>query len=91
MNIKVIGSGCDKCDKVYALVQEAVEELALEAEIEKVEDLIEIVKLGVMSAPSIMIDGKVVISGQVPTKEKIKKMLFTAFSFMLQCATMKNK
>ena len=40
MNIKVIGSGCDKCDKVYALVQEAVEELALEAEIEKVEDLI---------------------------------------------------
>ena len=75
MNIKVIGSGCDKCDKVYALVQEAVEELALEAEIEKVEDLIEIVKLGVMSAPSIMIDGKVVISGQVPTKEKIKKIL----------------
>ena len=56
-------------------MQEAVEELALEAEIEKVEDLIEIVKLGVMSAPSIMIDGKVVISGQVPTKEKIKKIL----------------
>ena len=52
-----------------------MEELALEAEIEKVEDLIEIVKLGVMSAPSIMIDGKVVISGQVPTKEKIKKIL----------------
>ena len=75
MNIEVIGSGGDKCDKVYALVQEAVEELALEAEIEKVEDLIEIVKLGVMSAPSIMIDGKVVISGQVPTKEKIKKIL----------------
>ena len=75
MNIKVIGSGCDKCDKVYALVQEVVEELALEAEIEKVEDLIEIVKLGVMSAPSIMIEGKVVISGQVPTKEKIKKIL----------------
>ena len=75
MNIKVRGSGCDKCDKVYALVQEVVEELALEAEIEKVEDLIEIVKLGVMSAPSIMIDGKVVISGQVPTKEKIKKIL----------------
>ena len=75
MNIKVIGSGCDKCDKVYALVQEVLEELALEAEIEKVEDLIEIVKLGVMSAPSIMIDGKVVISGQVPTKEKIKKIL----------------
>ena len=57
------------------LFEEAVEELALEAEIEKVEDLIEIVKLGVMSAPSIMIDGKVVISGQVPTKEKIKKIL----------------
>ena len=55
MNIKVIGSGCDKCDKVYALVQEAVEELALEAEIEKVEDLIEIVKLKVTPSNCIYI------------------------------------
>lgn len=75
MNIKVIGSGCDKCDKVYVAVCEAVSELEMDAEIEKVEDLIEIVKLGVMSAPSVMIDGKLVIYGQVPTKEQIKKLL----------------
>ena len=75
MNIKVIGSGCDKCDKVYAAVCEAVSELEMDAEIEKVEDLIEIVKLGVRSAPSVMIDGKLVIYGQVPTKEQIKKLL----------------
>ena len=75
MNIKAIGSGCDKCDKVYAIVGEAVAELSLNAEIEKVEDLLEIVKLGVMSAPSVMVDGKLVISGRVPTKEQVKKIL----------------
>lgn len=75
MNIKVIGSGCDKCDKTYGIVQECVEEMGIHAEIEKVEDLIQIVKLGVMSAPSVMIDGKLMIAGQVPTKEQIKKLL----------------
>lgn len=75
MNIKVIGSGCEKCDKVYATVTECVAELGLDAEVEKVEDLIEIVKLGVMSAPSLMIDGKLVLAGQVPSKEQVKKLL----------------
>lgn len=75
MNIKVIGSGCDKCDKTFGIVRECVEEMGIHAEIEKVEDLIEIVKLGVMSAPSVMVDGKLVIAGQVPTKEQIKKLL----------------
>ena len=75
MNIKVIGSGCDKCDSVYATVCECVKEMGLDAEVEKVEDLIEIVKLGVMAAPSLMIDGKLVVSGQVPSKEQVKKLL----------------
>lgn len=75
MNIKLIGSGCDKCDQLYENVKAAVEELALDADIEKVEDLIEMVKLGVMSSPSLMIDGKLVVSGRVVSKEKIIELL----------------
>ena len=52
MNIKVIGVGCEKCSRLYENVQKAVQETGCEAEVEKVEDLIDIVKLGVMSAPS---------------------------------------
>lgn len=75
MNIKVIGAGCENCDKLYSNVLEAVKELGCEAEIEKVEDLIEIVKLGVMTAPSVMIDGKLVISGRVAKKDEIIRLL----------------
>ena len=54
MNIKVIGSGCENCDKTNAVVKECLEELGMDTEIERVTDLVEIVKLGVMTAPSVM-------------------------------------
>ena len=75
MNIKVIGSGCENCDKTYETVVECTRELGLDVEIERIKDLIEIVKLGVMSAPTVMIDGKVVIYGQVPSKKQMMKLL----------------
>ena len=75
MNIKVIGTGCDKCDTVYKNVQTAIKELDVDAEIEKVEDLIDIVKLGVMTSPSLMVDGKLVISGRVAKKDELVKLL----------------
>lgn len=75
MNIKVIGTGCDKCDKLYENVKAAVVECGIEAEIEKVEDLVEIVKLGIMSSPSLMIDGKAVSLGRVLNQKEIRKLL----------------
>ena len=75
MNIKVIGVGCEKCDKLYSNLQEAVNEVGCEVTIEKVEDLLEIVKLGVMTAPSLMINGKLVVSGRVAKKEEIIRLL----------------
>ena len=75
MNIKVIGSGCEKCGSLYENVVEAVKELEMEADIEKVEDLIEIVKLGVMSAPALMVDGKVVSAGKTMKKEEVIRLL----------------
>ncbi len=75
MNIKVIGTGCDKCDQLYENTKSAIEELGLNANIEKVEDLMEIVKLGVMSSPSLMVDGKLVVSGRIVSKEKIIELI----------------
>lgn len=75
MNLKVIGTGCEDCDRLYENTKAAVAQLGLDAEIEKVEDLMEIVKLGVMAAPSLMKDGKLIVSGQVASTEKIVKLL----------------
>ena len=66
MKIQVIGTGCDKCSKLFANVEEAVKNTGVKAEILKVEDLMEIVKLGIMVSPSLMINGKLVLSGSVP-------------------------
>ncbi len=75
MDIKVVGEGCDKCDRLYENVMQAVDELGVDARIEKVEDLIEMVKLGVMSTPTLMIDGKTEILGQVASTSKIKEII----------------
>lgn len=75
MIIKVIGEGCKDCDKLYENVTEAVNELNLDAKVEKVEDLIEIVKLGVMTSPSVMVDGKLLVSGNVTSVKNLVKIL----------------
>lgn len=75
MNIKVIGTGCEKCNKLYENVLKAVESMGCSADIEKVEDLMEIVRLGVMSSPSLMIDGKLVASGRVLKVDEIIKSI----------------
>ena len=75
MEIKVIGEGCEKCDKLYENTCLAVKELGLEASIDKVEDLMDIVRLGVMTTPSVMVDRKLIISGRVPKVKEIIKLL----------------
>ena len=75
MNIKVIGTGCDKCDALYANVQEAVANLGLQADIEKVEDLVQIVRLGVMQSPSLMEDGRLVSAGRELKTKQVEKLL----------------
>lgn len=75
MNLKVIGAGCPECNKLYTNTLEAVEQLQLDAKVEKIENLVEIVKLGVMTTPSLMKDGKLIVSGQVLPVDKIVKLL----------------
>ena len=75
MMIKVLGTGCAKCKKLEANVQSAVKELGIDAKIEKVEDLQQIMAYGVMSTPALVVDEKIKFMGKVPTVEDIKKYL----------------
>ena len=77
MDIKVIGSGCEKCNQLYRNVQEAVQQLGLNAQVQKVEDLVEMVQLGVMTSPSVMVDGKLVVSGRVANVKSLVNLLKT--------------
>ena len=64
MDVKVIGAGCPDCDKLKASTEEALKELGINAEIQRITTLKDIVLLGVMTAPSLLVDGKLIISGQ---------------------------
>jgi len=75
MNIKILGAGCSKCKKLEANAKEAVKELGIEASIEKVENIQDIMAYGVMSTPAFVVDGQVKVMGRVPTVEDIKKYL----------------
>ena len=78
MDIKVIGSGCPDCSRLYENTCRAVERLGLEARVEKVQDLMDIVRRGVMSAPSLMVDGVLVLSGRVAGVDQIAALLSAA-------------
>ena len=71
MGIKVLGPGCAKCEKTEEIVKQAVEELGVEARIEKVTDTMDIARHGVLGTPAVIVDGKVKIVGKVPKKEDV--------------------
>jgi small redox-active disulfide protein 2 len=73
--IKILGIGCPKCKQTTAAVQEAVTENNIDATIEKVEDIMEIMKYNVMSTPAVVINGELKIRGRVPSKAEITALL----------------
>lgn len=75
MEIKVLGMGCPKCFELERRVKNALERLKLEASVEKVSDLKQIMSFGVFSTPALVIDGKVVFQGQLPSVDDIIKWL----------------
>lgn len=75
MDIKVLGSGCEKCTALYDNTCKALENLGIQAEVEKVEDLLEIVLFGVMNVPALMVGGKIVLSGRTASVAEIEKLL----------------
>lgn len=75
MEIKVLGTGCPKCKTLEKSIRDAVTELGIDANIEKVEDIMKIMEFGVMHTPALVIDGKVVVSGRVPSEKDLKNLL----------------
>lgn len=75
MEIKVLGPGCAKCKTLEKSTREVVEKNNIDANITKVEDIMEIMAYGVMSTPALVVDGKVVVKGRVPSNDEIAKLL----------------
>jgi len=73
--VQVLGTGCKKCVSLKENVEAALKDLGVEADVQKIEDINEIVKFGVMSTPALAIDGEVKIVGKVATPEEIKAVL----------------
>ncbi len=75
MEIKILGTGCSKCNSLESITKQAVEELNLNASIDKVEDIQKIMEYGVMRTPGLVINEKVVSSGRLPKINELKVLL----------------
>ena len=77
MDIKVLGTGCANCKNTIALIDQVAKAKGVAVNLEKVEELRDIMGYGVMSTPGVVINGKVVHAGGVPSRDKVEKW-FTA-------------
>jgi len=75
MKIKILGTGCAKCRQLEAVTHEAVSELGIDATVEKVKDIVEIMEYPILTTPGLVINEKVVLAGKVPTMEEVKTLL----------------
>ena len=73
--IQILGTGCPKCKLLFANAEAAVKSAGIEAQLEKVEKIVEIMKFGVMSTPALVVDGQVKSVGRVLSPDEIRKHL----------------
>lgn len=75
MNIIVLGTGCAKCKNLEQLTKKVVADLNLSAEVTKEEDIQKIMSYGIMRTPGLVKDGKVILSGRIPSESELKELL----------------
>jgi small redox-active disulfide protein 2 len=75
MKIEVLGTGCPKCISLEQNVRKALMELSVQADVEKVTDIQQIIQRGVLSTPALVIDGRVALQGKSPTVEQLKELI----------------
>ena len=73
--IKVLGTGCANCRNLEKMVRETVENLKIDASVEKEEDIMKIIAYGVRRTPALVIDEKVVLYGRIPTEKELESLL----------------
>ena len=74
-NIKILGTGCANCKATQKLVEDVTKASGVQAQVEKVEDIASIMKYGVMSTPGVVIDGKVVHAGGIPSRAQVEQWI----------------
>ena len=74
-DIKILGTGCAKCNKLTENTETAAKELGLDYEVEKVTDMMRFADFGVMITPALVVDGEVKAAGSIPKPEELKKLL----------------
>jgi small redox-active disulfide protein 2 len=74
MIVKILGTGCPNCKKLEANVRQVLEELKLEAQVEKITDIAKIMNYGVMSLPALVVDEQVKLTGRIPDAEELKAL-----------------
>ena len=80
LSIKVLGPGCPKCKTLEKLTTEVVSESSIDADVTKVDDIVQIMKYNVFATPALVINEKVAIKGCIPSKEEIKKQIENAIN-----------
>jgi small redox-active disulfide protein 2 len=75
MEVKILGTGCPKCKTLEQVTRDVISQNGIDAIVTKVEDIMEIMKYNIMTTPAIVVDGKVVVKGRVPSADEIKKLL----------------
>jgi small redox-active disulfide protein 2 len=80
MEIKILGGGCANCKRLEKVARQALEEMGLEADVAKVTDFSEIMSYDILTTPGLVVNGKVVSSGRVPSKAEVTTLLTTALS-----------
>ncbi|WP_430826514.1 thioredoxin family protein [Carboxylicivirga sp. N1Y90] len=75
IDVKVLGTGCAKCSTLEKQTKQAIDELGISATVTKVEDIMEIMKFNVMTTPALVVDGKVMVKGKVPSLKELKEIL----------------
>ena len=73
-NVQILGTGCRKCGQLQAQTEEAIKQLGISAQVEKVQDIAKITEFGVFMTPALVIDGQVKVQGRVPSVAEIEKM-----------------
>ncbi|RJQ37652.1 MAG: thioredoxin family protein [Dehalococcoidia bacterium] len=80
MKIKILGTGCARCQALEKTVRETVKELDITAEIEDVKDIKKIMEYPILTTPGLVIDEKLVVSGRVPSKAEVTTFITTALT-----------
>ncbi len=78
VNVKVLGSGCPNCQRLEDNVRRVVETQGIDARVEKVTDMVEIMRSGALATPALLIDGKLVSAGRIPADKDLTAWLTQA-------------